>query len=238
MTEITAENFSYAATDGKPSEKNSQVAFRRKHPELWRMIRPDRPTDHSAHRYPDKDSRIIGDQAMHAWFEYLAAKGFVKSLNAWLAMLKAGQSIMVVCDDPAVFDQKYVPPVKPILAADFWAEFERSRLAVDRRYDDPMLRDRCKELIRALAEEMRANRPAANISEPAIQQLSEWKSVPLAEMEKLANSSPPELSKDLRKLLGLAEKIEWELAKPALTQQAARDRRLAERIEKEAPDVD
>jgi hypothetical protein len=73
------------------------------------MIRPDRETDHAKHRYRDQDERRNGNAAKEAWFEYLAAKGFLKILSAWRGMLKSGYSVMVVCDDPKAFDLLFVP---------------------------------------------------------------------------------------------------------------------------------
>ncbi len=102
-----------------------QKSFRKDNPYLWRMIRPDRQFDLEAHRYADDQGRRIGDAALRAWFEYLAAKGFIRTFKTWREILKSGKSIMVVCDNPLIFDPEFVPPVKPVLPESFWCDWGR-----------------------------------------------------------------------------------------------------------------
>lgn len=116
---ITEELFNFSDADGGTSWRNPQVRFLREHPGDWLMIRPDRPSDNEGRRYFDEEARRRGNAARLAWFEYLAAKGFSKTLNKWRGILEAGNSIMVVCDDPRMFDMAYVPRTPPVLSGDF-----------------------------------------------------------------------------------------------------------------------
>jgi hypothetical protein len=104
MAEITAQNFhhelqAFVRRDGGDTSTPSKSFI---------MIRPDRPEDHFAHKYQNDAERYRGNSAKRAWFEYLDAKGLGKTLAAYRAMLKSGQSIMVVCADPAEFDAEFV----------------------------------------------------------------------------------------------------------------------------------
>lgn len=196
MVEITKENFNYSSSDGVASEKNSQVNFRRKYPNLWLMVRPDRPRDQTAHRYANYNERSRGNRAMKAWFEYLAAKDFTSAFKAWLSLLKSGRSIMVVCDDPCVFDIEFSYPKEPILPPDFWDEFERSRLPTEHRHEDPIMRERCLASIKKCMAELRMH-GAHSSPAVAIRPLREWKSIPLAELD-AAKPAPP-ISDELRR---------------------------------------
>lgn len=184
MDEITEENF-----------RDQQLAFNRKSSDVWIMIRPDRPSDVAAHRYTDEDSRRKGNAAMKAWFEYLAAKKFLKTFLTWRAMLKSGRSIMVVCADPLAFDMAFVPPVDPILPRDFWDEFDRSRLPIDRRYDDPSIRERVIATVRKLGDALRARPPKHHLP---YQPLREWKPSPL---DAYRDAAGPHVSEELRKAI-------------------------------------
>jgi hypothetical protein len=181
---VTVENF-----------LQKQIDFWKAHRELSLMIRPDRHFDHAAHRYPDDAARRKGDEAMKAWFEYLAAKRFFVVFNSWRWVLKSGRSIMVVCADPLVFDAMFVPPLAHSLFADFWDDWERSRVPVDHRYDDPDARDRALRIIRSCAGDLRMNARPCRDREPEVQPLREW-SAPLA-----ANAEAPSISEELREQL-------------------------------------
>jgi hypothetical protein len=184
MDEITAENF-----------YERQLAFHRKSSDVWLMIRPDRPFDQTAHRYPDADSRRKGDAAMKAWLEYLAAKKFFLTATAWRSLLKSGHSIMVVCADPSAFDMAFVAPVEPVLPRDFWDEFERSRIPIDRRYEDQSIRERVLTTIRKLGDALRARPPK---HQAAAAPLREWKPLPL---DAYRDAPGPHVSEELRKAI-------------------------------------
>lgn len=185
MDEISEENF-----------RDQQLAFNRKSGDVWLMIRPDRPFDKAAHRYPDEDRRRKGTEAMKAWFEYLAAKGFLATFITWHAMLNSGRSIMVVCADPLAFDMAFVPPAEPVLPRDFWDEFDRSRLPIDRRYDDPSIRERVLATIRKLGDALRARPPK---HQAAAAPLREWEPLPL---DAYRDAPGPRVSGELRKAIG------------------------------------
>jgi hypothetical protein len=190
MVDITRENF-----------HSEVVEFRKRCPDSYVMIRPDRPFDQEGHRYHSDDERRKGNIVMKAWFEYLAAKGFVTTFNSWRAILKAGKSIAVVCPDPIAFDMSFMPPSKSVLAPDFWDEFERSRASIDRRYDSPENRARLAKIARDCAYEMRmvAAKCTPNIA-PPVRPLREWKSTPLKDID--ATNPIPEFSEELRAKLG------------------------------------
>ena len=105
-TSITLEDFTYAQPDGRPSEKNSRVAYMRRYPDQWLMIRPDMGSPSSI-PYANSGERERGEEAKRKWFAYLDAKGFRSVAGAWRGMLAAGLSLQVVCDDPADFDVEY-----------------------------------------------------------------------------------------------------------------------------------
>ena len=117
MTEpITEQNFNQAAK-----------RFLEAKPDSWVMIRPDRPTDKQSDRYSTDDERRRGDMAMKAWFEYFAAKGWIRRFNTWRSILKSGHSLMVPCERPEIFDLTYIPSA--VLPANFWDKWalERTR---------------------------------------------------------------------------------------------------------------
>ena len=131
--EITWENFTYSAPDKQPSEKNSRVRFTRMHPEKAIAIKPDRYFDKEVLRYESDEARRAGDEAMTAWFEYIAFKSrddkrFVETFNGMRSMLKAGYQLQFVCADPAEFDQAYIPASPPLLVPDFWRPWLLGRL--------------------------------------------------------------------------------------------------------------
>lgn len=162
-------------TDKKFAEQ--QATFHKANPTLWLMIRPDRPFDAEQHRYQDDAARARGDAAMKAWFEYLAGKRFFKTFNTWRAILKSGKSLMLVCDDPGVFDQAFIPP-QGRLFQDFWHEFETSRLPLEPRYDHEM-RKRIAAGLQELAHSLRMN--AAKLPpKPTTRPLREWAPTPLS----------------------------------------------------------
>ncbi len=149
--EITWENFTHSSPD-----RNSRIRFMRLHPGEHVMIRPDRLGDKDASRYQSDEERRAGDAAMMAWFEYLAFKArddrrFLNVFKGMRSMLKAGQSIMVVCADPTEFDQAYIPAHPPILSPDFWRDWHMDRA---RPYQDGESRSRViaglKEIFRAI----------------------------------------------------------------------------------------
>lgn len=152
---ITYDNVTHSAPGGRPSDKNSRVRFTRLRPGEHVMIRPDRYFDKDINRYQDDEERRAGDEAMKAWFEYLAFKArgdkrWLKTFRGMRSMLKAGHSLMVVCADPADFDQAYIPANPPILPPDFWHDWLMDR---SRPYEDAETRQRItaglKEVFRA-----------------------------------------------------------------------------------------
>lgn len=114
MSDITQENFNRKVTK-----------FLAATPDIWVMIRPDRPTDRQSHRYATDDERRRGDAAMKAWFEYFAAKGWHRRINTWRRILKAGRSLLVPCERPELFDLTYVPA--KVLPPNFWSKLELER---------------------------------------------------------------------------------------------------------------
>jgi hypothetical protein len=177
-------------------------AFFNKNRDMWLMIRPDRQIDPPEHRYPDEDARRRGNDAMKKWFEYLAAKGFVSTFNGWRGIIKAGQSVLVVCDDPLVFDTEFVPPIKPVLSLGFWDGWMLAHIPVDHRWDALSSGDkeRVVRIARDLAREMRMN-VAKRAPSPPVKPLREWKSIPL---DKIDASKPlPKLSEATLKTLGM-----------------------------------
>jgi hypothetical protein len=171
------------------------IAFHKNSPDTFVMIRPDRHFDLASHRYKDDDERQKGNSARRDWFEYLAAKKFATTFCAWRAILRRGHSIMVVCADPVAFDIAFVPPAAPVLPRDFWDEFERSRLPIDRRYDDPSIRERVLTTIRKLGDALRARPPK---HQAAAAPLREWKPLPL---DAYRNAPGPHVSDELRKAI-------------------------------------
>jgi hypothetical protein len=189
MPEITANNFH---VEFEKHFKNNR--------DMWLMIRPDRYFDHPNHCYPDENARRRGNNAMKKWFEYLAAKKFISTFNGWRGILKSGQSVMVVCDDPSVFDTEFIPPIKPVLALDFWDEWYQSRISIDNRYQTTEERMRIVKIAKDCAHELRmfgAKQPPS----PPIPPLREWKSIPSEEID--GNNPLPKLSDDVLKQLGV-----------------------------------
>lgn len=184
---VTIENFTARQSD-----------FLKANPDLWLMIRPDRDDDKTTQRYPDDEARRNGNTATKDWFEYLAAKVFFDIFNTWRSLLKSGRSIMVVCADPLAFDLKFVPPEMPVLAADFWDEFERSRIPVDHRHETVGHRERCLVIIKNCAANLRMKAAPAL---PSVRPLREWKSIPIAAID--ASKQPPPLSDELRAKIGI-----------------------------------
>jgi hypothetical protein len=190
MTKITKENF----------HAEFEIFFK-KNRDMWLMIRPDRPSDPPEHCYPNEDARRRGNAAMKKWFEYLAAKGFISTFNGWRGIIKSGQSVMVVSDDPDAFDSEFVPPIKPVLAADFWDEWLLSHVPVDHRWDalSPNDKERVVKIARDLSRELRMA-GAKRAPSPPVRPLREWKSIPL---DKIDASKPlPKLSEAALKTLG------------------------------------
>jgi len=190
MTKITAENFHVEFEN-----------YYKKYRDAYVMIRPDRPSDPPEHRYPDEDARRKGNDAMKKWFEYLAAKGFISTFNGWRGIIKSGQSVMVVSADPHVFDNEFVPPIKPALRSDFWDEWLLSHVPVDHRWDSLSTHDkeRVVKIARDLSQELRMN-AAKRAPSPPVKPLREWKSIPL---DKIDTSKPlPKLSEAALKTLG------------------------------------
>ncbi|MCI0598720.1 MAG: hypothetical protein L0Y60_04235 [Beijerinckiaceae bacterium] len=153
--EVTYDNFTHSSPDGKPSDKNSRARFTRLRPGEHVMIRPDRYFDMDNKRYHSDEERRAGDAAMKAWFEYIAFKSqgdkrWLGTLWGMRSMLKSGNSLMVVCADPADFDQAYIPANPPVLAPDFWRGWLMDR---SRPYEDAEARKRVaaglKEIFRA-----------------------------------------------------------------------------------------
>lgn len=201
MVDITEQNFQHEQLEFLRRDGGTKTAPSK----LFVMIRPDRPFDPAAHRYPDDHARRKGNTAMKAWFEYLAGKGFFSILGAWLSLLKSGHSIMVVCADPLAFDLKFVSPMADVLGYDFWDEFEQSRIPIDRRFDPPEEHARIIQGFENLRRELRSGKGQprvpgwSTLGDIAAKPLREWHATPLAEYR--ANTLPP-LSHEPRAKLG------------------------------------
>jgi hypothetical protein len=144
---------------------------------------------------------------MKRWFEYLAGKGFIGTLTAWRSIMKSGHSIMVVCDDPGVFDPEFVPPSAPALPADFWVEFERSRIPVDRRFEQRDDRAAVAKIAHDLASELRMNAVQRVEPQPEVEP-REWKStVETGIPVPVLNAPIVPVSDELREKLGLPEAV-------------------------------
>jgi hypothetical protein len=95
----------------------------------------------------------------------------------------SGKSVMVVCEDPSVFDTEFAPPINPVLPANFWDRLDRARLPLDRRYDDPA-RDRINRGFKKLVEDLK--------SAPTQKPVAGW--MTLGAATKMRECSKPEIA--------------------------------------------
>ena len=143
-TEITEESYNYTDNSGDPSGRNARIAFMRRAGNMGRhvMARPDRPQDAVEQRYATPEDRSRGEHALRLWFEYFAQKDWKLTMRGTAAMLKSGQSVMFVCDDPHDFDMAHMPPMSDVLPIDYWSEWKLAKCPVTDRYGDGGARER------------------------------------------------------------------------------------------------
>jgi hypothetical protein len=155
-TEITETSFNYTENDGAVSGRNARIAFMRRSGNMDRfvMVRPDRPQDATEHRYATPEDRIGGERALRLWFEYFAQKGWFSTMRGTAAMLKSGESVMFVCDDPHDFDTSHMPPMRDVLSSDFWREWELSKIPETNRYEDEGSKERIITGLKELTKEL------------------------------------------------------------------------------------
>lgn len=143
-TEITETSYNYTDNSGDLSARNARIAFMRRAGNMGRhvMARPDRPQDAAEQRYATPEDRTRGERALRLWFEYFAQKGWGSTMLGTASMLKSGQSVMFVCDDPHDFDTAHMPPMRDVLSSGFWREWDLSKIPETDRYGDGGARER------------------------------------------------------------------------------------------------